>query len=255
MSHRLSESVIKGVLRMTVLALILGSWHIFARGGDALSVPSPADTFRAIGDLIGDGSLVRGLWITNQAMIIGYAISIAISLPLGIFMGLNENLRKIGEPYLTVLLALPTITLLPIVQAIFGLTFASRVIIIVLFAFTYMTVNTMVGVRVVDPQLKEMARSFKASRTQMLTKVILPGAVPGILSGARLGLGRALIGMIIAELLLVSPGIGSMILEYKAGFQPSFVFGILLVLILEGVILMGLATWFERRLLSWREGS
>lgn len=255
MSSRLRESAIKTGLRLMVLAMLLGGWHYLAGGGDALSLPSPAATFSAIGDLIGDGSLMRGLWATNQAMIVGFLIAIVISLPLGIVMGLHDGLRKIGEPYITILLALPTIAFLPIVQVVFGLTFTSRVIVIVLFAFTYMSVNTMVGVRIVDPQLKEMARSFNASRFQMLTKVVLPGAVPGILSGVRLGLGRALLGMIIAELLLVSPGIGSMILDYKAAFQPNFVFGILLVLVLEGVVLMGLATWLERRLLSWREGS
>ena len=247
------DLAVKVALRFGVLGLILGGWQYAARGGDPLGMPSPIQTFRAIGDLVADGSLIQGLWVTNQAMVVGYVVSLAISLPLGIAMGLVPWIRRVGEPYLTILLALPMISVIPIVQGVFGLGFMSRVVVIILFAFTYMTVNTIVGVRSVDERLKEMATSFRASRWQMLRRVILPGATPGIFAGARLGLGRALIGMVVAELLLVSPGVGSMILDYQSGFQPPYVFGILLVTVLEGVLLMECAGWLERRLLWWRE--
>jgi ABC-type nitrate/sulfonate/bicarbonate transport system permease component len=140
----------------------------------------------------------------------------------------------------------------PIVQASLGLTFAARVAVVFLFSFVYMTVNTMVGVRTVDPGLKEMARSYLASPLQRMRFVILPAAVPGIMAGVRLGLGRAMIGMVVAELSLIGAGVGSLILDYQVRFQPAYVFAIILVVILEGVLLMEIARRLELRLGQWK---
>lgn len=250
------ERWLKPVLRLGILALLLGGWQLIGNDEIQLAMPTFTRTMAALFDMLSVGfaedSLLEGLVITNQALFGGFALALAVSLPLGIAMGSSRGVANIATPYLTVLLAAPMIALVPIVQVLLGLTLAARIAVVFLFSFIYMTINTMVGVQEVDPNLKEMGRSFGASRWQMLRMVTIPAAVPAIMAGIRLGLGRAIIGMIIAELSLIGAGIGSLILEYQVRFQPAYVFGIVLLAVLEGVVLMELARRIEGRFARWK---
>lgn len=250
------ERWLKPTLRLGILAVFLGVWQLLGNDEIRLAMPTFTRTMAALGDLLadgfGEGTLLEGMLITNQALVGGYLAALVVSLPLGILMGSSRAVAKVASPYLTILLAVPMIALVPIVQLVFGLTLAGRVVVVFLFAFIYMTINTMIGVREASPELKEMARSFGATRGQMLRRVILPGAVPAIMAGVRLGLGRAIIGMIIAELSLIGAGIGSLILEFQVRFQPAYVFAIVMLAVLEGVLLMEIARRIEVRFARWK---
>lgn len=250
------ERWLKPALRLGILALILGMWQLIGNDEVRLAMPTFTRTLAALTDLLSaglaEGSLLEGMIITNQALVGGYLLALAVSLPLGIVMGSSRGVAAVATPYLTVLLAAPMIALVPIVQLVFGLTLAGRIVVVFLFAFIYMTINTMIGVREVSAELKEMAHSFGATRPQMLRRVILPSAVPAIMAGVRLGLGRAIIGMIIAELSLIGAGIGSLILEFQVRFQPAYVLAIVLLAVLEGVILMEVARRVESRFARWK---
>jgi ABC-type nitrate/sulfonate/bicarbonate transport system permease component len=190
--------------------------------------------------------------ITNEALFGGFALALAVSLPLGIAMGSRRMVANIATPYLTILLAAPMIALVPIVQLVLGFTITARIVVVFLFSFIYMTFNTMIGVETVDPALKEMAHSFGATRWQMLRRVTLPAAVPAIMAGVRLGMGRAIIGMVIAELSLIGAGIGSLILDYQVRFEPAYVFAIVLTAVVEGVVLIEIARRIESRFARWK---
>ncbi|HEX7172604.1 MAG TPA: ABC transporter permease [Candidatus Limnocylindria bacterium] len=250
------ERWLKPVLRLGILALLIGGWQLIGNDEIQLAMPTFTRTMAALFDMLSAGfaedSLLEGLVITNQALVGGFLLALAVSLPLGIAMGSSRGVANIATPYLTVLLAAPMIALVPIVQVVLGLTLAARIAVVFLFSFIYMTINTMVGVQEVAPDLKEMGRSFGATRWQMLRMVTFPAAVPAIMAGIRLGLGRAIIGMIIAELSLIGAGIGSLILEYQVRFQPAYVFGIVLLAVLEGVLLMELARRVEGRFARWK---
>jgi ABC-type nitrate/sulfonate/bicarbonate transport system permease component len=249
---RLGTTPTKIALRLGILAVVLGLWQMVGNDEIRLGMPTFTGTVTAGAEMFADGTLLNALWITNQAMFVGYFLAIVVSLPLGIAMGSSPAIERVATPYLMILLAAPMIAVVPIVQASLGLTFAARVAVVFLFSFVYMTVNTMVGVRTVDPGLKEMARSYLASPLQRMRFVILPAAVPGIMAGVRLGLGRAMIGMVVAELSLIGAGVGSLILDYQVRFQPAYVFAIILVVILEGVLLMEIARRLELRLGQWK---
>lgn len=249
------ERWLKPVLRVSILVAFLAGWQLIGNDRIRLAMPSFTRTLSALGDVIADGSLVQGMLITNQALVGGYLLALLVSLPLGIMMGSSRFISNLSMPYLTILLATPMIALVPIVQLIFGFTLTARIVVVFLFAFIYIAFNTMVGVRTVDPSLREMARSYGASRAQMLRLITLPAAVPSIMAGIRLGLGRAIIGMVIAELSLIGAGIGSLILEYQVRFQPAYVFAIVMVAVLEGVVLMEIARRIEARLVTRRGGS
>ena len=237
-----------------VLALVLGTWQLVGVDDAPGRLPTFTRTMTALGQLIAEGRLVEGLLATNQALVLGFLLAVAVSVPLGVAMGSNALLARITQPYMTIFLAVPTIALVPIVQTVFGLTLAARVVIVFLFSFVYIAVNTMVGVRTVDPSFRQMAQSYGAGRGRMLLEVILPGALPGVMSGIRLGLGRALVGMVVAELALVGAGVGSLIIEFQGRIRIAEVLAVVIAIIVEGVVLMELARRLELRLAPWRTG-
>ena len=255
-THQSRERWLKPVLRLGILGLVIGGWQLIGNDEVQLAMPTFTRTMTALFDMLSAGfaedSLLEGMIITNQALIGGFAVALVVSLPLGIAMGSSRGIANIATPYLTVLLAAPMIALVPIVQVMLGLTLAARIAVVFLFSFIYVTINTMVGVQEVPSEFKEMGRSFGATRSQMLREITIPAAVPAIMAGVRLGLGRAIIGMIIAELSLIGAGIGSLILEYQVRFQPAYVFGIVLLAVLEGVLLMELARRLEARFARWK---
>ena len=150
------------------------------------------------------GRIWRPLYISNQALVLGYILSVAIAIPLGLAAGRVKWIDRILNPYIGVFLAIPIAPLIPIAITALGLGLASRVAIVFLFTFVFIAVNTRAGVRNVDPGLIEMAKSFGASERQIWHRIVIPGAVPAIFAGLRIGLGRAVAGMVIVELLLVA---------------------------------------------------
>ena len=132
-----------------------------------------------------------------------------------------------------------------------GIGLASRVIIVVLFSVTMVIVNSRAGVRQVDPALIEMARCFGATERDIWQRILLPGSMPAIMTGVRIGLGRAITGMVIVELLLVTVGLGNLIQRYSANFQPEKLYALIIIIVLEALVLISIARWVERRAAPW----
>jgi ABC-type nitrate/sulfonate/bicarbonate transport system permease component len=233
------------VLRFGILALILVSWQSIGDDTAQIRMPTFTRTAATFWELTVSGELPNALIQSNVALVWGYFLALLVAIPLGISMGLVGTVRKVVQPYLIILLSTPLIAILPILQAIFGLGLAARVVVVFIFAFVYVTMNTVVGVRSVPEDLTEMARSFGASRGQLVRKVVLPHAFPVIMAGARLGIGRGVVGMVIAELFLVSSGLGSLLAFYMARFDAGAVLAIALTMVLEGVIVIALARRLE----------
>jgi ABC-type nitrate/sulfonate/bicarbonate transport system permease component len=206
-----------------------------------LKMPTFTRTASSFLELARSGELWSAFVESNKAMVLGYVAALCFGIPLGIVLGSLPFAKRVLEPYLTALLVVPLIAILPLIQAIFGLGLLSRVVVVFLFAFVFMTVNTMVGVNEVDFELRSMARSFGAGRLEVLSRVTLPSAFPSIVAGSRLGLARAVVGMVIAELFLVSEGMGSLIIYYRTLFDSGAVFALAISLVLEGSLIMRLA--------------
>jgi ABC-type nitrate/sulfonate/bicarbonate transport system permease component len=239
-------------LRGAVALVVLGLWQLIGDDSVRLAMPTFVRTVRALTDLVADGSLSEGLFLSNQALVAGFGLALLVGIPLGLLMGSVKWLRRLAEPYLSFVLAVPMIALVPVIQVAFGLTLTARIVVVFLFSFVYVAINAMVGVSEVDPSLKEMARSFGASTRHLVTVVVLPGAIPAIMAGIRLGLGRAMVGMVVAELTLIGSGLGSLIIDYQFRFEPGYVLAIVLVILVEAVVLMELAKRFEQRVSRWK---
>ncbi len=238
-------------IRLLAAGALIGTWQLVGNDTIGLLFPTFGRTLSAFWDLVQDGRLPRALFITNQTLIVGFALMLAIGIPLGIISARSSLLDRIVTPYVTFLVAIPVIALVPVIQAILGLTFAARVTVVILFGLPYVVINTAVAVRRVDPVLTEMAVSFGAKRWAVLRDVVLPAAVPGIMTGIRIALGQALIGMVVAELTIISAGVGSLIADLQGRFRVAPVLAIAVTVVLQGVILMTIVEWIERRLGRW----
>jgi ABC-type nitrate/sulfonate/bicarbonate transport system permease component len=208
-------------------------------------MPTFTRTVGAFSGMIVSGELPAALLESNVALFWGYLLALSVGIPLGVAMGSIGVVRRVVSPYLLILLSTPLIAVLPVLQTIFGLGLGTRVVVVFMFAFVYITINTMVGVRSVSSDLLEMADSFCATRFQRLVKVVLPHSFPAIMAGARIGLGRGVVGMVIAELFLVSSGLGSVLAFYMTRFDSGHVLAIALTMVLEGVVVIAIARRVE----------
>jgi NitT/TauT family transport system permease protein len=224
-------------------------WQLATLHSQSLVIPTFTETMVGLYQLaFVRGDLWMALYQSNQALVLGYLISVAIGLPFGLAMARADWLENIAEPYTHMLLAMPTAPLIPLIMMALGLGLASRVMIVVLFTFIYITINTRAGVRNVDSSLIEMAKSFGANEPQIWQRILIPGAVPAILAGLRIGLGRAINGMVAAELLLVASGIGNLLLEFRAAFEGGLLFATVFVVALQAVVLLAFMQMLEQRL-------
>ncbi len=166
-------------------------------------------------------------------------------------MGRYRRLEAFLDIYMTALLTVPMISFIPFLVIAFGLGLHSRVWIVFLFAFVIIAINTTAGVRNVDPTLTEMARSFGAKKVNIF-KVILPAALPMIMAGIRLGMGRAVLGMVTSEMILAVVGFGAMLMTFSASFNSPALFATILTIVLLAVALLSLIQNLDRRLTPWR---
>jgi len=239
------------VLRTATLALLLIIWQWVGDDSMELLFPSATRTAHAFWDLLVDGRLPLGLLITGLSLLLGFSLIVGIGVPLGVSMARLPLLDRMLSPYFAFLVSIPMIALVPVVQMALGLTLAARVSVIFLFGISYVVINSAIAVRAVRRDLLDMAHSFGAGWPRTLFEVLLPGALPGIMTGLRLALGQALIGMVVAELTIVGAGVGSLIVELQGRFRTAGVLAVAVCVVGLGLILISLLEMAEKRLSRW----
>ncbi len=238
------------VVRAGTLLALVTTWELFAREQGGLLLPTFSKTAVAFLAII-QGPVWGPLWTSNQALLGGFALAVAIGVPLGLLLGRVRSLERAIDVYLNILLVTPMAALIPLFIMSLGLGLRTRIMVVFVFAVPIIVVNTRAGLRKIDPSLIEMALTFGATELQLWRRVLLPGSSPGTFTGLRLGLGRSLTGMVVVELLLVAVGVGERILFYQGEFMAPFLFAITLVVLFEAVALMSSLRWAEQRMSVW----
>ena len=242
------------LLRGAPLVAFLALWQWAAEVPVSFNFPTPWQTLVALGELLGSGALLQATATSLQSLALGFGAAVLIGVPLGLLMGVFRGLGRVTRVYLDLLIALPTAALIPLVILSFGISIVSSAVIIFVFSAPFITMNAYGGVRDTRPRLVEMARSFGASWGKLFTRIVVPSAAPMILAGMRLGLSRAFLGLIVAELLLSPFGLGKLIMTSRSMFEHDKMFAtVVWTLVLSGVALAALAR-VETRLLRWRTG-
>ena len=229
-------------------------WQVAATTTDIpqLFLPSVTDVFRELQEMHAEGLLWGNLAISAWIYVVGMVISIAIAVPLGLFIGGVRAVDRVAAPYVWAIYTTPRLILMPLVLLWVGINDTARIVIIVLSAVPATMVVVMEGVKTVDNSLLRAARSFGAGRFARFRFVVLPATVPFVATGIRMGVSRGLIGLFIGELFTAANGIGYIITLAGKTFNSARTYGMLLIFILFCVAMVGLSQLLERKVSVWR---
>lgn len=179
----------------------------------------PSRVATAAVEVVRNGSLPRDVTVSASEFAAGFALAVLVGVPLGLLLGVSRPLRYLIDPPIMALYATPYLALLPILVVWLGIGLASKIAAVFVGGVIPIVVNSIAGVRHVERSWILAARSYGASELDVFVKVILPGSLPGVLSGIRLGLSRAVLGVVIAEMYVSQTGLGSQIIRYGAAFR------------------------------------
>ena len=254
---RLSEAL--AALRRNYLAAtlsVLGGlafWEIVSRYvvANALFLAGPSQIAAAIYHLAMTGELWYHIGISAAEFALGYVIASVLGIALGLTMASSATAKQALQPWVSGLYATPTIALAPLFILWFGIGIWSKVIVVISLVLFPVTINTEAGLRTTSERLIEMLRSFGATKQQIFLKVSLPSAVPFILAGLKLGIGRGLIGVVVAELFGSRAGLGRLISQSADAFNMPELFAGVVLLAIAGIVMTAGFDRLEKRLVPW----
>jgi NitT/TauT family transport system permease protein len=251
-------------LRELVIALafpvvVLGAWHLATYGRKYSLVPPPSEVAKelydlAFGGIYDDaysGTLYVHLIASMSRVYGGFALAFAAALPLGLMIGRIPIIRKLLDPTLQVLRPIPVTAWLPLAMILFGLGPRSAFFLVCLGAFYPILINTIFGVRSVDPRLFEAASMLGCEGTAQFFRVVLPAALPAIFTGVRLGLGFAWVVIVVGEMTGVQTGLGAIIMEARQLSRTEIVISGMIVIGIAGFISDRLVVLLGKWLLRW----
>lgn len=219
---------------------------------NALFLATPSSSVAALVEMWGQGALQQAILISGEEFIVGFAIAVVAGTLVGLLTASFENLSLVLTPWISGLYASPIVALAPLLILWFGVGIWSKIAVVISLVIFPMIINTETGIKQADPQLIEAARSFGANKAQIFAKVSLPGALPYIIAGLRLGVGRGLIGVVIGELAGSRGGLGYVINNASQVFNMPQLFAAVIVLATAGIALTALFQYLERALVPWK---
>ncbi len=228
-------------------------WELVSRFivANQLFLAAPTEIVRAIYALTLTGEMGRHVWISGIEFIIGYAIASVVGIAVGFGMASSVRFKQAMQPWISGLYATPTIALAPLFILWLGIGIWSKVLVVIFLVLFPVTINTEAGLRTTSERLIEMLKSFGATRSQIFFKVSLPSALPFILAGLKLGIGRGLIGVVVAELFGSRAGLGRLISQSADAFNMPELFAGVIVLAVAGIAMTAGFGWLEKRLVPW----
>jgi NitT/TauT family transport system permease protein len=246
------EKKILGTISVTIFLVL---WELVGNTFQLINpmfMSAPSLIWKAAIGMFSSGEIYNDLYISGIELAGGYLLSAAVAVPFGIAIGWYKKVAYIFDPFVNAMNATPRVALLPLVIIWLGIGILSKVGIIFLGAVFPILINARDGVKTTPANLLTAARSFGASEWMIFKTVVLPSTVPFILTGLRLGLGRAIVGVMVGELYAATAGIGFMITVAGATFQTDKVFVGVLIFALTGMIGTEILTRVEKRFNRWR---
>jgi NitT/TauT family transport system permease protein len=250
--RRRRERILDWGVHIASLLVLLAIWEILGRQVNRALFAPPSAVLLAGAEMLRSGELWRYLQGSLLVLVYGFVVSLIIGLPLGVAMARNHYVGYALDWYVAAFNSTPNVALVPLITLIFGFGVPAKVIVVVISSVFAIIINTEQGVRNVDRRLLEVARSFRSNERQLWADVIVPSALPYIAAGLRLAIGRALVGMVVAEFFTSVTGVGYLIVRYSNSFQPDHLLVPIVVVMALGIALTGIAGTIESRLAPWR---
>lgn len=245
---------IKGVftggtlLAVVILAVV---WEFCARVFDVPFLPSIVGVADRVVELIGDEEVRVDIYASLKNLALGFSIAAVLGVLIGVLMGQVRFVRAALEPYVNAMLMAPQLVFAPILFIIFGLSSGAIVTLIVMYSTFIIMVNTMAGLLTVDTALVDMARMYGGNRVQVARRVAVPAATPMIMAGIRLGMGRAVKGMINGEMFIAFVGLGSRVTTFGGRFDAEGVLAIVVIVCVVALATTTVVQWADSRLTGW----
>jgi len=250
MLERLRQNYLAGTLSV-VGGLLL--WELVSRLiiANPLFLAAPTQIIEAVYALSLTGEMWRHVSISAIEFALGYVIASVIGIAFGFGMANSARFKQALQPWISGLYATPTIALAPLFILWLGIGIWSKVLVVIFLVLFPVTINTEAGLRTTSERLIEMLRSFGATERQIFFKVSLPSALPFILAGLKLGIGRGLIGVVVAELFGSRAGLGRLISQSADSFNMPELFAGVIVLAVAGIAMTAGFGWVEKKLVPW----
>lgn len=238
---------------MSLISLVTAAvaWEVGGRIADVPFFPPLTMVVSTLGDMITSGLIFGNLLISLGNLVLGFGISLVVGIVVGTAMGRYRRVNAALGVYVYALLTAPSLVFAPIFFSIFGAGQGAIVAVVFMYSAFIMIINTASAVENVNPSLSEMGRSYGANEWQLVTRIILPAALPTIFAGVRLGMGRAVTGMINGEMFIAVTGLGRIVTQAGKSFDGAAVLAILVVIIAVALAAVTVVQIVDNRLTSW----
>lgn len=253
MRRAFSGGRLDGLTQWLVPLAVIAAWQIAVSAGwlSTRILPAPSDVAEAGLRLLRSGELARNMWVSFWRAAVGFAIGGGIGFAFGLANGLSKRCENIFDGTLQMVRNIPHLALIPLVILWFGIDETAKIFLVALGVFFPIYINTQHGIRSVDPQLIEMARTYGMTASELFWRVLLPGALPSIFVGVRFGLGIMWLTLIVAETIAASSGIGYMAMQAREFLLLDVVVLSIVIYALLGKAADTVARILERICLSW----
>jgi NitT/TauT family transport system permease protein len=249
--YHANAGTVRGLLSLLIVAL---AWEAAGRSGRWPLILAPlSDIWVKFTELAASGELMRHALVSLNEFFVGFAVAAVFGIGLGVAIASSDSVRDFVDPWVSAVYATPTVALAPMFIFIFGIDAPSKMAVVFLLAVFPIVINTSTGIRSTDQVFIEAARSFSANRAQIFSKVLIPSALPFIVAGLRLGIGRGLVGVVVGEFIGARAGLGYMIFRSSQGFQIDAMWAGVFLLAGTGVLSVIVLQKVERRLAPWRQ--
>lgn len=247
-----SKAAAPNLRRVGSVVVTLLLWEWYGRGVDPLFFSYPTAIIRAFTAMISSGELPQAFASSMKVLGTGWALSVLAGVSLGLLMGRYPVANYLLDGQISALYATPRVSLIPLIILWFGLGFQAKITVVFLSAFFPVVINTRAGVRSLPRSLEEIGLAETASEWQILRKILIPASLPYIIAGVKISVGRAVIGMVVAEMFTAINGLGGSIILHSNRFATDKMLAVVLVLALLGVLLTQAVAALEARAQPWR---
>jgi NitT/TauT family transport system permease protein len=249
--YRAHASMVRGLASLVVVGVV---WEIAGRSGRWPLILAPiSDIWLKFVQLAATGELQRHILVSLNEFFVGFVAAAVLGVLLGIAIASSETIKDFVDPWVSAVYATPTVALAPLFIFMLGIDAPSKMAVVFLLAVFPIVINTATGMRSTDQIYIEAARSFSASRTQIFTKVLIPSALPFIVAGLRLGIGRGLVGVVVGEFIGARAGLGFLIFKSSQAFQIDAMWVGVFLLAGTGVVSVIVLEKIERKMAPWRQ--
>ena len=245
---------IRTLLPILSVVVFLAVWQVVGSHVDPILLATPSKVIEAFWELLKSGELGPAFGTAMGDLATGYILAMVVGIGVGVVMGRSPDVERVLNPYVNFFQATPLIALVPLIVIWFGVGFEARVAVTFMLAVWSIIINTATGVKETPPSLIDVGRVYRLSRWQVVAGVAIPNAVPNIFAGLRIALGKALIGMVIAQMEISVTGLGGLITNYGNAFKTAYLLAAVCTASLVGVIAAAVLELVRRWVFPWTQG-